>query len=197
MSPRATASFAFPTLPYVVSTLNRESNRGIVRASKASRQENYRKDDGSERVGARVVAKKRGSVRARRSAVDASERENCTYKSLNRCFSRIRKSRKTFPPLLSLRHPVARGGFLVAFVLRMLDAHERRHAFSTMAATFVALFHNAWEIAARSAFQLISFLKERTTEDIRNAGINANKKQICMSRSFKTIVYCCRNLSFI
>lgn len=56
---------------------------------------------------ARVVDEKGKARSVKRLRTDAGdsgvkgegEREGCTYKSLNRCFSRIRNFRKTFPSL--------------------------------------------------------------------------------------------------
>lgn len=92
-----------------------------MRASKAPRQGNYRKDVGSKGAGAgrsrervRPVREQEGmTVGAGDPARD--EREGCTYKSLNRCFSRIRNSKKNFfsPPLS--HPPVACGGLAAKF----------------------------------------------------------------------------------
>lgn len=82
-------------------TLNRESDRGIVWTSKAPRQGNYRKDDeGVGRQGWSAGFGKRWGLawQMRAIFVRGVVSESCTYKSLNRCFSRIRNSRKTFSP---------------------------------------------------------------------------------------------------
>lgn len=114
-----------------------------MRASKAPRQGNYRKDDESKGIGAGYRRERVKSVRARRLAVDAGDpvtdgREGCTYKSLNRCFLRIRNSKKEKLFLTPSNHPpVARGGLAAEF--RVENAWCTRYG---LLAVNCYVFHN-------------------------------------------------------
>jgi len=119
----ATASFRSDHFAFALRiTLKQPKHR----ASKALRQGNYRKDE-SKGIGAGCYRWERvRPVRARRLAVDAGDpikdgREGYTYKSLNRCFLRIRNSKKEKLFLTPSSHPlIARGG--LAAKLRVENA---------------------------------------------------------------------------